>query len=90
MFNTISANWAGQPLISYEMMLKFIRTSKDQTGFLCLPVRLEKIIRRNSRFRWLKTKSQLAPCTYFLNGLYGYNRKVQRRDRMADKTVQVF
>jgi hypothetical protein len=36
MFSTISANWAGQPLISYEMMLKFIRTSKTKTGFLCL------------------------------------------------------
>lgn len=36
MFSVISQNWAGQPLLSYETMLKFIRTSKTQTGFRCL------------------------------------------------------
>lgn len=36
MFCVISQNWAGQPLNSYETMLKFIRTSKTQTGFRCL------------------------------------------------------
>jgi hypothetical protein len=36
MFSPISANWVGQPLISYETMLKFIRTSKTETGFRCL------------------------------------------------------
>ena len=36
MFCIISENWAGQPLDSYETMLKFIRTSKTQTGFRCL------------------------------------------------------
>jgi len=36
MFSPISANWAGTPLISYETMLKFIRTSKTTTGFRCL------------------------------------------------------
>lgn len=36
MFSVISLNWAGQPLLSYETMLKFIRTSKTQTGFCCL------------------------------------------------------
>jgi len=36
MFSVISANWAGQPLVSYETMLKFIRTSTTQTGFRCL------------------------------------------------------
>jgi hypothetical protein len=36
MFSIISRNWAGQPLISYETMLKFIRTSKTKTGFRCL------------------------------------------------------
>jgi len=35
MFCLISQNWAGQPLDSYETMLKFIRTSKTQTGFCC-------------------------------------------------------
>lgn len=36
MFSVISANWAGQPLVSYETMLKFIRTSKTETDFCCL------------------------------------------------------
>ena len=35
MFCIISQNWAGQPLDSYETMLKFIRTSTTQTGFRC-------------------------------------------------------
>jgi hypothetical protein len=36
MFSVISSNWAGLPLVSYETMLKFIRTSKTETGFGCL------------------------------------------------------
>lgn len=36
MFSVISSNWAGLPLVSYETMLKFIRTSKTETGFCCL------------------------------------------------------
>ena len=35
MFSVISQNWAGQPLVSYETVLKFIRTSKTETGFHC-------------------------------------------------------
>ena len=35
MFCVISQNWAGQPLISYETVLKYIRTSKTKTGFHC-------------------------------------------------------
>jgi len=35
MFSVISQNWAGEPLISYETVLKFIRTSKTETGFCC-------------------------------------------------------
>lgn len=35
MFSVISRNWAGQPLVSYETVLKFIRTSKTETGFHC-------------------------------------------------------
>lgn len=34
-FCFVSSNWAGRPLTSYETMLKFIRTTKTQTGFLC-------------------------------------------------------
>lgn len=35
LFSAISQNWAGQPLISYETVLKFIRTTKTETGLRC-------------------------------------------------------
>jgi hypothetical protein len=35
MFNLISANWTGQPLVSYETVLKFIRSTRSRTGFCC-------------------------------------------------------
>jgi hypothetical protein len=35
LFNHISANWAGEPLVSYETVLKFIRTTTTQTGLCC-------------------------------------------------------
>lgn len=35
MFCYISQNWAGQPLQTYETILKFIRTTKTETGFRC-------------------------------------------------------
>lgn len=34
-FGPISQNWAGEPLISYETVLKFIRTTSTQTGLRC-------------------------------------------------------
>lgn len=35
LFCYISANWAGQPLLSYETVLKFIRTTKTDGGLRC-------------------------------------------------------
>lgn len=35
LFNHISANWAGEPLISYETVLKFIRTTTTEVGLCC-------------------------------------------------------
>jgi hypothetical protein len=35
MFSLISGNWAGQPLESYETVLKHIRTTSSTTGFHC-------------------------------------------------------
>lgn len=35
MFSQISANWAGEPLSSYEVILKFIRATRTETGFRC-------------------------------------------------------
>jgi hypothetical protein len=40
-FNLISGNWTGQPLESYETMLKYIRTTKSASGFGC-QARLDK------------------------------------------------
>jgi hypothetical protein len=35
MFSLISANWAGEPLTSYEVILKHIRATRTTTGFRC-------------------------------------------------------
>jgi hypothetical protein len=35
MFSVISGNWAGEPLDSYETVLKYIRTTRTETGFRC-------------------------------------------------------
>lgn len=35
MFSLISENWAGEPLVSYETMLNFIRRTRSATGFHC-------------------------------------------------------
>jgi hypothetical protein len=35
MFNLISGNWAGEPLTSYDLALRFIRTTRSTTGFHC-------------------------------------------------------
>lgn len=35
LFSQISLNWAGQPLISYETILKFIRTTRTASGLRC-------------------------------------------------------
>ncbi len=40
-FNLISGNWAGQPLENYETVLKYIRTTKSESGFRC-QARLDK------------------------------------------------
>jgi DDE family transposase len=35
MFNLISGNWQGQPLVSYETVLNYIATTTSTTGFRC-------------------------------------------------------
>ena len=34
LFSEISKNWAAEPLVNYEKMLKFIRNTRTQTGLL--------------------------------------------------------
>jgi hypothetical protein len=38
MFNLISQNWQGEPLVSYETVLNFIRTTTSASGFRCRAV----------------------------------------------------
>jgi hypothetical protein len=35
LFSPISSNWAGEPLLSYETILKYIRTTRTTTGLRC-------------------------------------------------------
>jgi len=35
MFSLISVNWAGEPLVSYEVILKYIRTTRSSEAFHC-------------------------------------------------------
>jgi len=35
MFSPISINWAGEPLVSYETIVKYIRTTRTKTGARC-------------------------------------------------------
>jgi hypothetical protein len=35
LFGPISANWQGEPLISYEMIVKYIRTTRPDAGLRC-------------------------------------------------------
>ena len=35
LFNHITANWAGEPLVRYEIVLKYIRTTTTETGLCC-------------------------------------------------------
>jgi len=35
LFGPISGNWAGEPLVSYETILKYIRTTRTETGLHC-------------------------------------------------------
>jgi hypothetical protein len=39
LFNHISANWAGQPLVSYETIVNFIRTTCTKQGLTCYAYR---------------------------------------------------
>jgi hypothetical protein len=35
LFGPISGNWAGEPLVNYETILKYIRTTRTETGLRC-------------------------------------------------------
>jgi hypothetical protein len=56
LFSQISKNWAGEPLVSYETVLKFIRTTKTETG-LCCKAYLDKTLYET---KWHLTPEQKA------------------------------
>jgi len=41
LFSQISRNWAGEPLVSYDKILRYIRTTKTSTG-LSVTARLDR------------------------------------------------
>jgi len=43
LFAEISKNWAGEPLVSYEKIIKFIRTTKTKTGLRVAAKVIDKI-----------------------------------------------
>ena len=55
-FCNLSANWAGEPLLSFETILKFIRTTTSETGLTCSAI----LDRRNYKTRQSISKLQLA------------------------------
>lgn len=56
LFSQISANWAGEPLISDETVLNFIRTTKTDTGLRCQAY-LDKAF---YKIKWQLTAEQKA------------------------------
>ena len=58
LFAFISGNWEGEPLISYETVLKFIRTTKTETGLRC-QARLDKHIYPTGRKITPEQKAQI-------------------------------
>jgi Rhodopirellula transposase DDE domain len=63
LFSQISRNWAGEPLVSYETILKFIRTTKTESGLRCKAY-LDKTIYGTRLPLTLKQKERinLVPC----------------------------
>jgi hypothetical protein len=63
LFSQISRNWAGEPLVSYETILKFIRTTKTDSGLRCKAY-LDKTIDETRLQLTLEQKERinLVPC----------------------------
>ncbi|MBO0697314.1 MAG: ISAzo13 family transposase [Zavarzinella sp.] len=62
MFSLISANWAGEPLRSYETILKHIRATRSEAGFHCRAVLDHRTYESQPRARaWQKRFVHLKP-----------------------------
>jgi len=53
MFSFISNNWAGQPLLDYETVLKFIRTTKTTTG-----LKIRALLNKKQYLKGIKVSDQ--------------------------------
>jgi len=82
MFSPISQNWAGQPLVSYETMLKFIRTTRTDTGFHC-QARLDTTVYETRRRITSEEKAQinLQPLGVFPE----WNYTIRPHDSVGEK-----
>ena len=62
MFSLISANWAGEPLTSYEVILKFIRATRSNTGLRCCATLEEReYTKKQTVTDHQKSRIQLSP-----------------------------
>ena len=85
MFNLISHNWAGEPLVDYETVLKFIRATRSTAGFRCrarldrriYPAKVKATAQQKASIRFIRHKV-LPKWNYTI-------RPRQGRDEMAAK-----
>ncbi len=76
LFAFISKNWAGQPLVSYETILKFIRTTKTQMGLQCQAYLDRKVYPTGAKLT-LHQKSQINMTRHRILPKWNYTIKPQ-------------
>jgi hypothetical protein len=83
LFNHISANWAGEPLLRYEVVLKFIRTTTTETGLRCTAY----LDRKHYQTKLTLSKEQKqSSCVTGHRLLPKWNYTIRPRQPSADKT----
>ena len=86
LFCRISGNWAGQPLISFETVLKFIRTTRTETGLRC-QARLDRTEYETGLKITPEQKQQINLQPH--RTLPQYNYTIRPHTSVNSKTVQV-
>jgi hypothetical protein len=83
LFNHISANWSGEPLERFEVVLKFIRTTTTETGLCCTAY----LDRKHYPTKLTLTKEQKASiCVTGHRVLPKWNYTIRPRQPSTDKT----
>lgn len=83
LFNHISANWIGEPLERYEVVLKFIRTTTTETGLCCTAY----LDRKHYQTKLTLTKEQKKSlCVTGHRVLPKWNYTIRPRQPSTDKT----